>query len=165
MSNQLKLKGGYFNNNFLYPMQVPEINWVHKEKSAFYEFARETDLKESSFAVFPLSINEFNLFDEKKFTALNDIYTKKEWKNYSQSALKLFTKQGQIYAIPEDISPFVLMVNRLVLEKHNLSVPQTWEELEDQLIYFKKLNGFAPLGLIGKEIQFCMCLLFALVNS
>ncbi len=54
---------------------------------------------------------------------------------------------GQMYTMPFSKSTEVLYYNKTMFEEHNLSVPTTWDEMEQVMAYIKNLNSdYRPLG-------------------
>lgn len=49
---------------------------------------------------------------------------------YPPQALALATVDGRLYAVPDDITPFVLFVRTEVLEELRVGPPRTWDEFE-----------------------------------
>lgn len=74
-----------------------------------------------------------------------------EWENYTKEYVDMFTKDGNIYGIPNQVSPMLFGYNKALFEKAGITQPpKTWEEA---LEVAKKINdpdnqvtGYATLA-------------------
>lgn len=64
---------------------------------------------------------------------------------YSESLASAFSFDGKAYAIPNNLAYWVVFYNKDVFSEHGLTVPTTWEELE-QVNATLKENGVTPFG-------------------
>ncbi|CAE8598914.1 unnamed protein product, partial [Polarella glacialis] len=58
------------------------------------------------------------------------MFDSKRLEQFDQRAIKAFTIDGKLLAIPSFLDSTLLYYRRDLLQKYNLSVPRTWDELE-----------------------------------
>lgn len=82
---------------------------------------------------------------------------------YSPQALAMCTLGGRLYAIPDDITPFVFYVKVSLLRRFRLDPPRTWEEME---VFLSKLAAARrPLFMLNESSRFREGFLTALLGS
>lgn len=83
---------------------------------------------------------------------LDAAFSDKQKSQFAAKALTLASSNGKLYALPDDITCFVLLVREDILKKHGFSPPKTWDELSDQLRFFRRTQPNAIAGVQGKGL-------------
>jgi len=146
-----------------------KVNWQESPrithmfyKSLSIEMQRETT---------PLCLVPLHYRYIERFGNLNWLYPMDQGfppeilENISPSILTLVQRQGRLLGIPEDFSPYGLLARKEILEKADLEIPQTWEEMEEQGKKFSKDFGKPLLGLYGMTISSRVQFLLSLLGS
>ena len=62
-----------------------------------------------------------------------------EWENYTKEYVDMFTKDGNVYGIPNQVAPMLFGYNKALFEEAGIEAPpKTWEEALD---FAKKINN------------------------
>src|SRR6185369_8890517 len=101
-----------------------------------------------------------DLAREGCLTPLGGALTAQERAAFAPQSLELASMKGQLYAIPEDISPYVLIARQDLLNKVGLRMPETWAELEQQLPILSKMCNGRPVRVVIPENSWDECIGF-----
>jgi multiple sugar transport system substrate-binding protein len=71
---------------------------------------------------------------------LSDILTPEVQKDFSTASIDAITVDGKAYAMPFEQEPVALFYNKELLEKNQISVPKTWDDLLAASEKLKKAN-------------------------
>ncbi len=82
---------------------------------------------------------------------------------YCPEALAMCRLDGRLYAIPDDIAPFVFYVKVSLLRRFRLDPPRTWKEME---VFLSRMSAARrPLFMLAAGNRFREGLLMALLGS
>jgi transcriptional regulator GlxA family with amidase domain len=96
---------------------------------------------------------------------MGDVLPQKMLKEYHKPLLDHCTYQGKLHAIPEDVSPYVLISRRDVLAEHSLPPPKTWGELEEQAKFLSEKRKGPVIGISQKTPHQLLSFFLALLAS
>jgi len=168
MNNTSELFGLCWSNP-IFKKICPEIRWVENEIDPFpdEDLIQELRKPQSDLCVFPLSYTRLVVFGENGWLlSLKEHFTPQELKGYAPQALQLAKLHGTLLGIPEDITPFALIIQNQTLQKFGFSAPETWEMFESQLSFFKKKSRDCPfIPVSGTGTNHTYGLFLALLRS
>jgi AraC-like DNA-binding protein len=82
---------------------------------------------------------------------------------YSPQALAMCRVDGRLYAIPEDITPFVFFAHIALLKRLGCAPPRTWEDLERFMVGMAKAR--LPVRMLAGGAGFRMGFLLSLLGA
>lgn len=101
------------------------------------QLIREMNAPWTSLCVFPLRSRELNSFLRHGWLRCLEVaFPPRTRSRFAATALDLCSRNGSLFALPEDVTPYTLMVRTDVLQRHRFQPPATWAELERQLNWF-----------------------------
>ena len=95
---------------------------------------------------------------------LDGFFSRDYLAEFAAPALELSRMNGKLYAIPDDITPFVYFVNRDILGRIGGAVPGTWDEAGTFAVQAARL-GCHAFGLPGLSTSFRAGFLLSLLGS
>ncbi|WP_020615033.1 extracellular solute-binding protein [Paenibacillus daejeonensis] len=98
---------------------------------------------------------------------INDyLDSKPEWRdNFIENALDGYTVDDNIYSVPMNLAPTsFIYYNQAIFDEHNVSVPQTWDELLAAVETFKE-GGVIPIALGNKANWFVQSTIFSTIGD
>lgn len=90
-------------------------------------------------------------------------FTPEQLAIYAPEALALATVNGRLYAIPDDITPFVFFVRADLLKRLKMDPPRTWDEFEALIAALAKRRQ--PLTMVAGGQRFRLGFMLALLGS
>jgi len=100
--------------------------------------AAELSAPTTSLCLVPIRLRGIELYAEMEWIqSVQTLLTVEELGRFSPQALNLSKWEETLYAVPEDIRAFTLIVWNKSLKKRQMVIPKTWQELEEQLVAFK----------------------------
>ncbi|MBI3831189.1 MAG: extracellular solute-binding protein [Planctomycetes bacterium] len=121
-----------------YPEHEWDIRSVSKlDGNLVTLLSREMNAPWTSLCVFPLRSRELNAFLRHGWLrCLDAAFPPRARSRFALGALDLGSRNGSLFALPEDVTPYSLMVRTDVLQRNRFQPPATWAELERQLNWF-----------------------------
>jgi AraC-like DNA-binding protein len=142
----------------------PEYEWLveHRPIAQQCRLLKEDHRQPwTSICLFPVTYRAIpDLAREGCLTPLGGALTAQERTAFAPQSLELASMKGQLYAIPEDISPYVLIARQDLLNKVGLRMPETWTELEQQLPILSKMCNGRPVRVVIPENSWDECIGF-----
>lgn len=111
---------------------------------------RELQEKKTPLCIFPLHYRFMKDFARRGWIRpVGDLLPAKQIREYAPLALEMCSYQGTLYAIPEDIHNYALMVNRERLTEKGMRPPSTWSSLQEQARTFTEESGQPSIAISG----------------
>lgn len=158
---------GWCENPSLYMKLFPRIQWeklVPKE-DAGVAVRTEMQNPKTRLSIAPVRYRDIPaLVREGWIRPLDEYFPKEYLAGFAAPALELSRMNGKLYAIPDDITPFVYFVNRDVLDRIGGPLPGTWGEAESFAVRAAKL-GYHAFGLPSLGVPFREGFLLSLFGS
>jgi AraC-like DNA-binding protein len=135
-----------------YQSVCPELTWKQPQfgKRNFEKLVQELQAAQTELCLTCTNTrNVSKLIRDGLLRPLNDVLPSSDSRAYFKPVMDLCSHQGILYAIPEDFTPYILIVRRDALKKYGFKLPRTWKELNAQAkVIFKDHEGpmIAPLG-------------------
>lgn len=120
----------------------------------------------SPLCLMPISFREVSVFARRGWLkSLNHLMNSSLRRQFPAAALQAGCVNGTLYALPEDVSPYVLLARRSLLKRHGLKPPTTWEALAGQLRFLRSRLGLSEAGIYGSSAQARFAFLLGLLGS
>ncbi|MBI3831278.1 MAG: extracellular solute-binding protein [Planctomycetes bacterium] len=127
----------------------PEYEWVTDYRSISEQcklLRRDHKQPWTPVCLFPITFRALHGFARDGcLTPLDGAFSSREKSAFAPQALDLASFKGQMFAVPEDISPYALIARRDLLKRLGLKMPETWAELERQLPILSKMCCGRPV--------------------
>lgn len=124
----------YAETRAVYAQLFPSLRWstlAGDQQSVASMIVSELEMRRTTLSLSPISLEHIpELAREGWIRPLDSWFTPEQLAVYAPQALDLATVNGRLYALPDDITPFVFFVRRDVLKRLNMDPPRTWEEFE-----------------------------------
>lgn len=122
--------------------RYPDVEWDIRTRESLGDdptaaLVRELQSPWTSLSIFPIHLREMDSLIERGWLRTVDAALPPHARSrYAPAVLELCSRRGSLFAVPEDFTPYSLMVRTDLLARHNLQPPSTWAELERQLAWF-----------------------------
>jgi ABC-type glycerol-3-phosphate transport system substrate-binding protein/AraC-like DNA-binding protein len=112
----------------VYSRLFPDLEW-QSASGGPVQVVQELENRRSrlTLATMPVDVMD-SLSKEGWVRPLDAWFTSRQLAAYAPQALELATVGGRLYAIPDDITPFVFFIREAVLERLRIDPPRTWDE-------------------------------------
>ena len=143
----------------------PQLRWEFFGSSGIPAMRTELENRRSLLSLVPIRYVELPALARQGWIRPLDVwFTEKEMARYAPEAVALATVDGRLYAIPDDITPFVFYVHKTILDRLGLEPPRTWDQVEAFAARFLEKEGrmlVFPEGGEGIRLGFLLSLLGA----
>jgi hypothetical protein len=118
-----------FPNNIVdYSRLFPDLSWQTTSAVAAV-IVQELENRRSRLTLAPIQVEAMAVLSREGWVRpLDAWFTPEKLAAYAPQALELATVGGRLYAIPDDITPFVFFIRAAVLDRLGIDPPRTWEE-------------------------------------
>lgn len=122
--------------------RYPDIEFELRSRGSLGEdhtavLMRELQAPWTPLSIFPIHLREMDSLFERGLLRNVDAALEPDVRaRYAPTVVDLCSRNGKLYAVPEDFTPYSLMVRTDLLGRHNLQPPGTWAELERQMAWF-----------------------------
>lgn len=150
--------------------RFPERAWKAEPLPDFWrrseQLGRMLRAPWTSLCLFPASFQEIpSLARRGWLKPLDHLLGRHRNKTFTRAALEPLTVDGQLYALPEDVTPYALLARRDLLRQHGFSPATDWEAFEKQLRILRRQGGSPPAAAQGSGPNPICGFLFALLGS
>lgn len=152
----------------VYSRLFPALRWqepaAESSQSLHLAIIAELESGRPPLAISPTRLEDLPLLARGGWIRpLDAWFTPEQLAIYAPQALSLATVDGRLYAIPDDITPFVFFVRRELLRRVKRQPPSTWAEMESLLAALAEI-GQTPVMLAG-GIRFQTGFVLSLMGS
>jgi AraC-like DNA-binding protein/ABC-type glycerol-3-phosphate transport system substrate-binding protein len=132
----------------------PQVTWVKPMKQLSQMDVLIEELKKPTpFCLMPIHLRYLpRLVQENALVRLDKHFSQKELQRYAASSLELARVDHHLYAVPEDIRPYLIFRRRDILKPYNLPIPKNWKHWQEQAAFLKK-KGLQPISFQPGGIQ------------
>lgn len=135
-----------------------KINYVNTgaAEDHFTKFQNVVQAQKDIPDVVQMSANKFQQFaiSGALLNFANDSIDKAWSKLYTKTAWAQVHYAGGLYGVPQDATPLANYVRKDILDKHNLQVPESWEDIYNEGVKLHKEDSNKYMGILGSDISF-----------